>query len=226
VKYTKEIYPKHLPQQIKDLLEQVQNDSKGYDVYVGGGSLRDLYVTVNQWGEDNYSMSRIFWEPKDIDLFFVPNGEDVRILPVVPKSYVNYDKKAEDISPDMVARGVSHLRGMLVSGLTPTHDVQFIVYDKQMSVEELCADMSENINQVMWSPESGWVCTEAFVDGHLTRTILQTHTYDETRMIDRLVRMKRKFPEYDVVSNLDWEDKYEDVEYVPERGGSFCEEDS
>jgi hypothetical protein len=216
-------YEKHIPQPVKYLLEQLQSDLKGYDVYIGGGCLRDLYHQIQRWGEDEYEMVKIFYEPKDIDVFFIPNGEPEQQLPVVPKSYINYDKKAEDISPDMAVRGVSHLRGMLVSGLKPTHDVQFIVYGKCLTVEELCADMSENINQVMWSPVSGWVHTEAFVNGHNEKYIELLHTYDETRMIDRIVRMKRKFPDYSVKSDLQWEDLCNDQEYNPERGGSFCE---
>ncbi len=217
-------YTRFIPESVKNLLQQVKDLSEGYDVYLGGGFLRDLYCCVNEWSGDRVLVD-ICFEPKDIDLFFVPNGTSTQTLPTLSKSYINYDKKAEDIAEDMAARGVASLRGMMISGLRPTHDVQFIVYGKEMSIEELAADMDCNINQVMYSLSKGWYQTEEFISGHENHTIKLLHTFDEDRMISRLVRMARKFDDYSVDTDLDWEAFYNDLEYVPERGGSFCEED-
>lgn len=217
-------YTKFIPDSVKTLLQQVEDLSEGYDVYLGGGFLRDLYCCVNEW-DGREDLVEIFFEPKDIDLFFVPNGEPTKTLPTLSKSYINYDKSAEDITEDMAARGVVALRGMMVSGLRPTHDVQFIVYGKQMAMEELASDMDCNINQVMYSLSKGWYQTDEFTSGHDNQTIQLLHTFDEDRMIARLVRMSRKFDDYSVDSDLDWEIYDNDPEYVPERGGSFCEED-
>ena len=212
-----ENYIKHIPQEVLDFIKKLEDNTKGYNIYLAGGYLRDLYVTAGKWEDNLVSM---FFEPKDIDLVFIPNGETAKQLPTVERSYVNYDKEASLISEDMAARGVSHLRGLFVPELN-TSDVQFIVYDKQLTIKEVAEDMDLGINQVMYNLSQGWWHTEYFENNHKNKIIKFYHEFDEARMVDRIVRMKRKFPEYFVDSNLEWEDKYEDPEYQPERGGSM-----
>lgn len=216
-----------LEDDVQQFLETVSEITEGYDVYLGGGYLRDLYYNELQWGihKDIYDMSGwdLFVEPltpKDIDLFFVPKeGATEKTIPVLPKTYINYDKAASEI-PDMQERGVARVRGMFVPALT-TSDVQFIVYDKIMTHEELTGDMDVGICQVMYSlQDKTFYATEAFYDGHDNEEIEMLHTFDFVRMGKRLARMQDKFPDYSIVG--DW-DLSEFVNNVRENTGSFCE---
>ena len=107
-----------LPEDVLDFLKEVDGLTKGYDIYLGGGAIRDLYY--NELNRPHYLI------PKDIDLFFVPNGLHVQELPTIPRSYVNYDKSADEIT-GMEERGVARVRGLFVPKLNIS-DVQFIVY--------------------------------------------------------------------------------------------------
>jgi len=190
-----------LPQDILDFLAVVEEKQKGYDVYVGGGYLRDLYV--NSLGV----LSPL--TPKDLDIFFVPRicfdpTDCVREIPVIAKTYINYDTLAKDI-PDMEERGVSAVRGMFVSGMS-TCDVQFIVYESVfLTPLHLAEDMDMNINQIMYSvSDKTFTASSAFIDGHENMVIECLHQFDEKRMYQRYKRMMRKFPSYTKVTTLDW----------------------
>jgi hypothetical protein len=167
---------------VLEFIEDVAKKTIGYDVYLGGGYLRDLYCGL---------------EPKDIDLFFIPNGND-RELPILSKTYINYSRSADEI-PDMQERGVDKVVGLFAPKLS-TCDVQFIVYKKFLTADELAADMDMNINQCMYHIESKqFFLSKEFVYGHSEMVIQCLHTFDQTRMFKRYERMKGKFPSYGVI---------------------------
>lgn len=195
----------HLKEDVKDFIEEVARKTKGYDVYLGGGFIRDLYWNHLESGKPH----EWFWctkEPKDIDLFFIPNGKGKGELPVLPKTYINYDISAEDI-PN-VRENVKHVRGLFVKYLS-TRDVQFIVYDKPMTMRQLAEDMDISINQCMYHIKSGLsYMTDEFTLAHDNKVIEMMHDFEPERMYNRLVRMKKKFPDYEMkhnISNEDWE---------------------
>lgn len=201
-----------LPEDVLDFLKEVDDLTKGYDIYLGGGAIRDLYY--NELNRPHYLI------PKDIDLFFVPNGLHVQELPTIPRSYVNYDKSADEI-PDMEERGVARVRGLFVPKLNIS-DVQFIVYKDFMSQRELAKDMDVNICQVMMSVKTGEMfATEDFYKGHEDEYIEMLHTFDFVRMAKRVARMKSKFPDYDVEG--DW-NLIDLVDSMDVHAGSFCDE--
>lgn len=218
-----------LSPEMETFLEEVNSRTEGYDVYLGGGYYRDHYYNAIKFAEfkslfkeDEAFLFTQPMTPKDIDLFFVPkeNYTGTRTLPTLPKTYINYDKSSVEM-PDMEERGVDRVRGLFVPSLSETSDVQFIVYKKHITQEQLAADMDCNCNQVMFSLETGFrYATEAFYVGHENEEIEMLHTFDYIRMAKRLVRMKNKFPDYDIVG--DW-DLSEFADTVMENGGSFCE---
>ncbi len=198
---------------LKKLFSAVLSDTTGYKVYLGGGYVRDLYFNVVNEGDD--------MNPKDVDLFFVPNGEKEK-LPTIVKSYVNYDKSSSEM-PDMEERGVDSVRGLFVPWLD-TKEVQFIVYKNKMTQEELAADMDCNINQVMICLESDErFATNEFIEGHANEEIEMLHKFNFMRMGKRLARMSNKFPDYRVAG--DW-NLSEFAARVGDHSGSFCDEDS
>ncbi|AHK11506.1 hypothetical protein S140_99 [Shewanella sp. phage 1/40] len=196
-----------IPEDVLLFLEDVSKRTKGYKVYLGGGYLRDMYFNqvVNKGvpaGVGTYNI------PKDLDIFFVPtvffNIEDtVREIPVLPKTYINFEVLADDV-PDMKHRGLDRVRGMFVSTLS-TRDVQFIVYEKVLlSSEHLASDMDMNINQIMYDVDNKeFTVTQAFLDGHEDKVIECLQQFDEIRMYERYLRMKKKFPEYETKTTLD-----------------------
>lgn len=170
-------------------IEDVSNKTKGYRVYLGGGYLRDLYCNL---------------EPKDVDLFFIPE-EGEKEIPVLSKMYINYERAAEEI-PDMQERGVAKVRGLFVPKLS-TCDVQFIIYEKVLDGLELAKDMDMNINQVMYDVESKkFHYSLAFLNGHHNWLIECLHQFDQTRMFKRYERMKLKFPKYRVIGQPVFDD--------------------
>jgi len=174
-------------------IEDVAKKTIGYDVYLGGGYLRDLYCGL---------------EPKDIDLFFIPNGNE-KELPILSKTYINYSRSADEI-PDMQERGVDKVVGLFAPKLS-TCDVQFIVYKKVLSGLDLAKDMDMNINQVMYHVKSKkFFYSIDFLNGHHRMIIECLHQFDQTRMFKRYERMKGKFPSYDVIGQPVFDDYKED----------------
>ena len=197
-----------IPQDVQDFLVEVVAKTKGYGVYLGGGYLRDIYF--NELNDVNprlyYPRSHIQpMTPKDLDIFFIPKpNEDVQELPIVPKTYINYDIDAQDI-PN-VRENVKHVRGLFMKTLS-TRDIQFIVYDKGMSMRELAEDMDISVNQVMYQPETQLsYMTDAFTNSHEDKTIELLHEFETSRMIARLKRMEKKFPDYTLVHNIPQEE--------------------
>ncbi|MCP4991932.1 MAG: hypothetical protein GY928_39545, partial [Colwellia sp.] len=194
---------------------------KGYDVYLGGGCLRDTYVGIGF---------------KDIDIFLIPNGEEKQLVPYTPKGYaISYTKSCED-SEDMKARGVGALVGMYyrkrpdntedtkkfqvsVSDLMLKPEdvpqwraeVQYIIYDHYMHQYELAEDMDIGINQIMWKHGEGYcIASRYFTLDHGAEVIQFYHTYNPKRMYSRLKRMRDKFEDYyydEDECNLSEEDK-------------------
>ena len=233
----------HIPTDIKEFLEEVVTRTEGYDVYLGGGYLRDVYwnlLNINGlhfahgkwWGQGlEYEVAK---NPKDLDIFFIPQVNATTFeLPVIPKTYINYDIAAADIAN--VRENVKRVRGLFNSNLS-TRDIQFIVYDKPMTMKMLAADMDTSINQVMYCPRTQLsYCTNAFYNSHEDKTIELLHEFELTRMYSRLKRMEKKFPDYTLVHNIseeDWEQlegKKEEVTVegtggVTPRTGSFIED--
>lgn len=195
---------------LKKLFSDVLSGTTGYDIYLGGGYVRDLYFNELNECDD--------MEPKDVDLFFVPNGGEMR-LPTIVKSYVNYDKSSVEI-PDMEERGVDLVRGLFVPWLD-TKEVQFIAYKNPMTQEELAADMDCNINQVMVCIKTNKrFATNEFIEGHEDKKIEMLHQFNFMRMGKRLARMSDKFPGYDVAG--DWE-LADFAELINNSVGSFCD---
>lgn len=196
----------HLKKDVKDFIEEVARKTKGYDVYLGGGFIRDLYYNYINYEKGWSSFLTSYLEPKDIDLFFIPNDEEQKELPVLPKTYINYDIPAEDI-PN-VRENVKHVRGLFVKYLS-TRDVQFIIYDKPMTMKELAEDMDISINQCMYHIKGSLsYMTDGFTIAHEDKIIEMMHDFEPERMYNRLVRMSNKFPDYKLKHNIskeDWE---------------------
>ena len=163
------------------LVQEISTNVKGYDVYLGGGYLRDSYCELPY---------------KDLDIFLVPNGEDKQLLPYTPKGYGQSYTKCCDEHDDMRKRGVEALIG-LYDRNKAAHEVQYIIYNKPMTQVQLAEDMDMGINQIMWKPftEKSLV-TDNFIEGHKYAYIEFMHSYDEIRMHCRQKRMIEKFPCY------------------------------
>ena len=221
-----------IPQDVLNFLDDVVTKTKGYHVYLGGGYLRDLYYNkINDFGDFRYfQLGRGVDDqpkvPKDLDLFFIPKNEGYpveRELPVLPKTYINYDIDAQDISN--VRENVKHVRGLFMKTLS-TRDIQFIVYDKSMSMKSLAEDMDTSINQAMYHPETQLsYMTDAFTNSHEDKTIEMLHEFETSRMISRLKRMEKKFPNYTLVhgipkKDMDFYESKEEVEKRIKRSGT------
>lgn len=192
---------------VVDLLNEVKFHSKGYDVYLGGGYLRDVYTKKDY---------------KDVDVFLVPKEGCEEKYIHVPNNYdVLYDINCEWL--DMKKRGVCNLKGLFPNKKSITGnlkkantEVQFIVYDKVLTQEELCADMDITLNQIQWKVSVKRAsnlymckCTESFYKAHEDKEITFAHMYDRYRMYRRLERMQEKFPDYTTTTPIeDLEDEY------------------
>lgn len=177
---------------VRQFLLKVVDACPDFDIYLGGGYLRDSYCSMKKG---------TYFEPKDVDIFFIPKDGVEKEVPVAAaeSTFVKYHKAAADIS-DMEERGVSSLTGLSVHYLS-TKEVQFIVYKQHMTQEQLVLDMDMNINGIMWKPvDFGGkaLVSDAFISGHEEREIKCLHVYDETRMYYRYERMKELFPTYKV----------------------------
>lgn len=184
-----------LPNDVKVFLEEVVSKTKGYDVYLGG-YLRDTYYNLSKSGASELTAPMT---PKGLDIFFIPKGESYTQLPVLAKMYINYDIMSKDI-PN-VRENVAQVRGVFMKALS-TPDIQFIVYDKHITMQELSEDMDTNINQVMYDVKNESTCmTQDFVEGHANMEIKLIHQFDIERMFSRVRRMSAKFPSYAINFN-------------------------
>ena len=124
---------------------------------------------------------------------------------MIPRSYITFNYKTADM-PDTARRGVKQVVGANTNRIA--QECQFIVYEKHMTASELAADMDCNVNQVVMNLKDYEVTmTEAFVEGHKSKTIKILHEFDEDRMVERLQRMSKRLYGYTVESNIDWKKK-------------------
>ncbi len=197
---------------LEDIQERVGGDFK---VYVGGGFIRD-----KMFGNT----------PKDLDVFFIPTGTAKQVGYIPPKCYVNYNKSTLDLTDtsDMKTRGVAQVVGLFNSHLTPC-EVQFIVYDKFLTGEQLAEDFDMNINQVVFDVDNkATFMSDAFDSGHTDGVIECLHDYDKTRTYERYIRMSNRYPSYERVGCPEVPEKYlftSDDEVLSESTGSFQGED-
>lgn len=181
-----------IPKDINNRLLEVQKACPEFDVYLGGGFLRDTY----------FNKGTAFYEGvgiKDVDVFLVPKVRGCpKEVPAAACSgfYVNYHKDASLIS-DMEDRNVHCLTG-LYSGYMSTTEWQFITYSCPMTQEELCSDMDIGLNQIMHlvGDDRQVMASDNFIRDHTEREITLYHTYDEVRMYERMQRMQKKFKGY------------------------------
>ena len=184
-----------IEEDVKALLKDIQSRVEGqFNVYLGGGALRDSYCD----------------KPiKDLDIFFIPCNSVSKEVGYIPaKWYVNYNKKLSDLTntSDMASRGVCQVVG-LFNGSMSTKEAQFIVYDKHLTIDELAEDFDMNICQIVWCARTGDICaTEEFLEGHEEEYIECTQDYDISRTFDRYTRMEAKFPDYDVYDKPEFDD--------------------
>ena len=217
------IFKDRLPKNLKEFLDEVISKTKGYVVYLGGGYLRDSYWNYLQGYTHDYEQccktirDNRPKQPKDVDLFFIPeNICTCKELPTIAGTYINYDMPAVNIAN--CRENVERVRGLFCRRLDPIKDVQFIIYDKTLSIASLAEDMDCSINQIMYHPKSGkQYMTEAFLSSHNDKVIEMMHEFETERMYKRLVRMKKKYSDYELkhkISERDWDlfsfkEKYE-----------------
>lgn len=198
-----------LPDDLLLFLDDVASMAKDFNVYLGGGYLRDLFCGLT---------------PKDVDIFFVPKDHNyLRFVYVPQHCYVNYRRDSGSMSEDLQARGVFEVTGLMVKDLS-TKDVQYIVYrdDDLGVIEDVAEDMDMNICQIMYDVKSGdCFATDAFIEGHRNQTIECLSDYDEVRMWHRYERMAAKFPDYTLVGQPEIDDEDKSTERARVEAGSF-----
>jgi len=192
-----EINVEFIKEKYGSVFERILKYSEGYEIYLAGGAIRDLVNTKPE-------LLLLEYRPKDLDFLLVPVG-DVQELPMIPGSYITFNYKTDDM-PDTARRGVKQVVGVNTARIT--QECQFIVYEKHMTASELAADMDCNVNQVVMNLKDYEVTmTEAFVEGHESKTIKILHKFDEDRMVERLQRMSKRLEGYTVESDIDWKKK-------------------
>lgn len=181
-----------IPEDIKNFVKGLQEQVKdNFTVYLAGGMLRDLYTDKT---------------PKDVDVFFVPkedvSNKELNVSNLPAKSYIQYNKLTTDIknNSDMEERGVYQVIGLSNKTLS-TPEIQFIVYEKPMTMVEVAEDFDINICGAVWCPLVDTLhLSEDFISGHDNKCIILRKDVGKKRAYDRVIRMMDKFPEYEVES--------------------------
>lgn len=183
-----------LPKDVVEYLRVLRSIfGKSFDVYLGGGFLRDLYTGRHV--------------PKDLDIFLVPNGtlsdhyDYVRaykdgLEQINDDVYMCHHMVVGDYLEDMAIRGVS--RVMMGFCTLCGFESQIIMYNRQLSLEEMTLDFDFTINQVVQAPDNEIYCSDDFIVDHECRLIHQTHVYGAERMTHRLERMVAKYGDYEI----------------------------
>lgn len=179
-----------------DVIEFVQGIAKAnpvlasHHVFIGGGYVRDIFTGK---------------QPKDIDIFFVPQSgihSYQRVLYVPAGTYVNYRLDSQGMPDGLHDRGVFEVTGLFNSKLSTT-ELQYIVYKEPYFNEDVYAlakDMDMNICQIMLNVNTlEAYCTQAFVDGHLMKQIKCESNDSGERKYHRFRRMAEKFPDYELI---------------------------
>jgi hypothetical protein len=166
-------------------IESIAENTIGYEVYLGGGILRDVYLGV---------------KPKDIDLFFVPVENAPQYLLHDTHRNLQFSYRMEtNETQSLYQRGVEQLIGFKTPSLV-VPELQFIVYGTTLTAEELTEDMDIGICQIMYHIFSGkFYVSENFKKDVAAKEIRCYHKYDKYRMIERFDRMQRKFPDFKCV---------------------------
>jgi len=93
---------------------------------------------------------------------------------------------------DMSRRGVCGL----FMGLYDGSEVQFILYDKYLTQEQVTLDMDINLCQITMNSDEEIVESDNFIEGFATDTITLHHEYSEKRKQQRIDRMLAKSPTF------------------------------
>lgn len=209
-----------IKQDVKDFLFGISSKLRDFNVYLVGGYLRDMYIKP-----ERFSLDSLYWKaPKDVDIVLIPKGNIIYNVPIecAEGCFITYIKKASEIS-DMEGRGVHKLIGLRNHKLS-TPDIQFIIYGKHLTQQQIAEDMDMNIVQAVWSPENDTtLVTDDFVKGHEDKVIECLHTYDQKRTFSRYERMEKKLKGYNSVGKPEFSKK-EKVEIRKthyNRGGSY-----
>lgn len=155
---------------------------QGYEIYLGGGCLRDLYV------------GKPVEDIKDYDIFLIPHtgAQSVDVSHLKHCSVLSGDH-----IPDMKKRGVNCLIWWY-----DEVEYNFIVYGEYLLAIDLADDMDMGICQAMYpldyaqNKKHRIIVSEHFVKDHSERRIKCYHDYKKSRMVSRYERMKEKFPSY------------------------------
>tara|TARA_Y100000310_G_C20304439_1_gene633301 strand:- start:14 stop:580 length:567 start_codon:yes stop_codon:yes gene_type:complete len=174
---------------VQAFMKSVEDLTDGnFKLYLAGGYLRD---TMN---------GHIQLVPKDVDIMVVPttgilDADDFQCI-------VNMFEKYTTISSfidacyyieDMVKR---HVGGLVMGKAACGSEVQFIIYDEDMTQEAVSEDMDMNCNQITMDSSGHIHKTSAFVDCFKNKHIQLLHEYSEKRKISRMKRMLDKFPDF------------------------------
>lgn len=185
---------------IYNLLQKIESETQGYNIYLGGGYIRDYYYSYME--KDGWYINEKK-EPKDIDIFFIPKKDcdpNDQCIPILPKTYITYNVACDEIK-DM-RDNVERVIGIKCYDINPI-DVQLIFYKEHITQVELAEDMDCNINQAMYSiRDHKLYLTDAFISGHENKVIEMLHDFQYERMHSRIKRMMSKFPEYSVVHQI------------------------
>ncbi|BAV80817.1 hypothetical protein [Vibrio phage RYC] len=205
---------------LTNLLEELEKSSRGYDIYLGGGYLRDEFCNENR-----FSLDEKLRKPKDIDIFLVPRPEEFLAFPVVRLSLISFDTNTTKLAK--VRPNIQRIVGIDDHAVVP-RSVQLIEYKEYMTMEEVAEDMDCNINQVMYShKEQRAYATPEFYKGHTFKQIEMMAEFEESRMIERILRMKRKFPEYEMINDITVTAEpvptSSDLDYDPSERDDDCE---
>lgn len=174
-------------EQVKELLTIVNELADGeFTAYVAGGYLRDTLNGI---------------QPKDIDIMVVPTGYgdawDFESL-VVDELYGYRTTKLLldecQYMSDMKKRGVCGL----FMGNYKDIEVQFIVYNRALTQEEVTLDMDINLCQITMGADGIVIESDNFVTGFADSVISLHHEYSEKREKERLDRMLAKYPTFSV----------------------------
>jgi hypothetical protein len=195
-----------IPSNVIDLVTEIANMNEHYEVYLGGGYLRDLYCGVT---------------PKDIDIFFSPKkyqpelAVEFDFLNIIPlEKYPDTCKKLyrksvnnSNFNQDMANRGIRSLVGLMALNDVLPNQIQIITYNQIMTHNEVTLDLDMNICQISWHPLTNtFDYSDSFLNGHSDRIIKCLHDYDPIRMWHRYSRMEEKYPNYTVEGKNDIDD--------------------
>lgn len=173
-------------EQVREILECVEV-ACAHDVkcYVAGGFLRDTMNNI---------------KPKDVDIMVAPQNDifdafDLSLGLMRTEFHVVKELLEEcQYMPDMQTRGVEGL----ITGEYNGVDVQFILYNKNLTQQQVTGDMDINLCQITMNSAGDIYETDNFVRGFADSVISLHHTYSEKRVKQRFDRMLAKYPTFSI----------------------------